>query len=103
MCCSRCKFQNKSNLEYPCLECTNNRATDNFQPMTNADRIRNMSDEELCQFIRCARCDALYGSECEQQPYCKGMLGERCTSVGRMDKGLFKWLKAEVKEGVADE
>jgi hypothetical protein len=58
-----------------------------------------MTDEELTQFIKCARCDAMYGSTCEQQPYCEGMLGKTCTSVGRIDKGLFKWLQAEVKEG----
>ncbi len=73
------------------------------KPMTNADRIRNMSDEELAQFIKCARCDAMYGSTCEQQPYCEGMLGKTCNAVERIDKGLLQWLQAEVKEGVTDE
>ena len=49
--CSRCKFQNKSKLELPCLECTQNRAMDYFKPMTNADRIRMMSDEELARYL----------------------------------------------------
>ena len=48
--CSRCKFQNRSKLELPCLECTHNRAIDYFMPMTNADRIRNMTDEELAEY-----------------------------------------------------
>lgn len=97
--CGICKFQNKSKLELPCLECTSNRAMDYFKPMTNADRIRNMTDEELSQFIKCARCDAMYGSTCEQQPYCEGMLGKKCNAVEKIDKGLLKWLQAEVKEG----
>ena len=49
--CSICKFQNKSKLELPCLECTSNRAMDYFKPMTNADRIRNFSDEELAEWL----------------------------------------------------
>lgn len=72
--CDNCGNQGKSMFDYPCFECTHNRATDHWKPMSNADRIRNMSDEELAIFINSARCDALYGSECEQ-PYCEGMCG----------------------------
>ena len=49
--CGICKFQNTSRLELPCLECTSNRAIDYFKPMTNADRIRNMTDSELAEFL----------------------------------------------------
>ena len=51
MSCSRCKHQNISKTEMPCLECTQNRAIDYFKPMTNADRIRNMDDIELAKFL----------------------------------------------------
>ena len=49
--CDVCKHQNRSKREKPCLECTKNRAINNFEPMTNADRIRNMTDEELAEFL----------------------------------------------------
>ena len=96
--CDKCKHDNKEPNVFPCVECSHNRAVDHYEPMTNADRIRNMTDEELTQFIKCARCDALYGSTCEQQPYCEGMLGKTCNAVERIDKGLLEWLQAEVKE-----
>ena len=69
-----------------------------YEPKTNADRIRNMTDEELAIFINSARCDALYGSECEQ-PYCEGMCGNSCNDEKHIDKHLLQWLQAEVEEG----
>ena len=82
--CSRCKFQNKSKLELPCLECTQNRATDHWKPMTNADRIRNMSDEELAKFIcKISLCKPLY---CPAYREC--MESNGC---------MLKWLQAEVE------
>ena len=49
--------------------------------MTNADRIRSMSDEELKKFI----CSMF---KCE---FCDFELGERC--------GLLNWLQQPAKEG----
>ena len=49
--CHKCKYGNKQPTDYPCLECEHNRAIDHYEPMTNADRIRNMTDEELAQYI----------------------------------------------------
>ena len=61
------------------------------EPMTNADRIRNMTDEELAEFFKnhfsCAFCD-VRTSTCGDDD-CKEM--------------MLKWLQAEVKEGNSHE
>jgi hypothetical protein len=60
-----------------------------FEPITNADRIRAMSDEELAKFI-CEWCNCVPG-------YCPGV--EMCTpSLGKAN-GLVKWLQQPAEEG----
>ena len=55
--CETCKHQNKPAYVEPCKGCKHN-ATDNYQPITRADRIRSMTDEELARMISLqARCD----------------------------------------------
>lgn len=57
------------------------------QPMTNADRIRAMSDEELAEFIgHHSLCDRIQGEStwCEEHAVC-----ENC---------LTEWLQQPVKE-----
>ena len=95
--CMKCKHTNKTENDYPCNQCKHCiDVKDHYKPMTNADRIRNMSDEELAIFINSARCDAMYGSECEQ-PYCEGMCGNSCNDEKHIDKHLLQWLQAEAK------
>ena len=54
-------------------------------PMTNADRIRAMSDEEMAEFIMgTINCD---GYECGECPFC-----------GPVEK-ILDWLQQPVKEG----
>lgn len=79
MTCATCRHSNKSMVESPCLECTNNRATNNYQPMTNGDKIRQASDEDLAMLIMC--------------PY--GASGEDCE--GSCMECTLKWLR-EVAE-----
>lgn len=74
--CETCKHTRKSPFEEPCKNCTHN-ATDNYEPMTNADRIRNMTDEELVKFI-------YYTAE-DLEDYSKNE--------------LIEWLQSEVEEG----
>jgi len=50
--CATCRFSNKGQNEMPCVECSK-RYQNNYTPMTNADRIRQMTDEELTELIRC--------------------------------------------------
>lgn len=47
--CDSCKNASTSPTYYPCCDCDSDR--NKYQPMTNADRIRNMTDEELAEFF----------------------------------------------------
>jgi hypothetical protein len=58
-----------------------------FEPQTNADRIRSMSDEELAEFF--AR-----RSPCNY--YCN-YKDISCMGIG-CKQGILEWLKSEVKE-----
>lgn len=61
-----------------------------FWEKTNADRIRAMSDEELCEFL-------------SQYKFCDMCVEgcDNCTYNGDCDKRLLEWLKqpAEVDNG----
>ena len=68
----------------PDVEC--DRECDKYKPMTNADRIRNMSDEELV--------DILLLDE-----YCSEIVTKRGKCLPFCSVCLLEWLQAEVKEG----
>jgi hypothetical protein len=62
-------------------------AKEALQPKTNADRIRAMSDEELCEFLGEYKfCDI-----CEEG--C-----DACQYSGDCDKRLLDWLKQPAEE-----
>ena len=82
--CDNCKYAHKEPTEMPCLECVHNRAVDNYEPQTNADRIRNMSDEELAEFIE----------QCEACGYNDGSITP-IKDGGHMN--MLEWLQAEVE------
>lgn len=50
--CKTCKYRYKDGSEESCAHCTKN-AVDNYEPMTNGDYIRLLSDTELAQIIMC--------------------------------------------------
>lgn len=94
--CEKCTYDSKRTDEYPCNECVHGASVkEHFKPMTNADRIRNMSDEELAEFLlevnstiqHCMIYDCKY--EDEREGLCKDC--------------FLEWLQAEVKEGGEDE
>ena len=85
--CNNCKYDSKESNEFPCVECSHNRVVDYYEPKTNADRIRNMSDEELATVIMCP----MDMHECDV--HC---VEERGTCI----ECTLEWLQAEVKEGV---
>ena len=87
--CDNCGNQGKSMFDYPCFECTHNRAKDHWKPMTNADKIRNMSDEELADILF-DDCTIKMGLETCKYLDCDGHDCKKC---------VFEWLQAEVKEG----
>lgn len=77
-CKADCALRGEENLK----ECTGH------IPMTNADRIRSMTDEELsvflCEHFKC------YSNSCPGIGLCK-------TNEGKAN-GLLKWLQKQVKE-----
>ena len=48
--CKLCKYEHCSPESKECQGCKQN-AVDKYTRMTNADRIRSMSDEELAEFL----------------------------------------------------
>ena len=94
--CHKCKYGNNQPTEYPCLECEHNRAVDNYEPMTNADAIRNMTDGELADFL--VRVNGAYAKDCMVGiEVCKYEYDD-CADMDCVDCFL-EWLQAEVKEG----
>lgn len=105
--CNKCKYDSKESNEFPCVECSHNRVVDYYEPKTNADRIRNFSDEDLAEFldkslnndredcdpIGCFGC-AYYGTHHQDKDSEFYECGD-CEFEG----GLLEWLQAEVKEG----
>ena len=88
--CSRCKHQDKREHEEPCVGCVHN-AVENFEPMTNADRIRNMTDEELAEFLS----DITYYCRGRQDRYrCHECSLQKCGACNEICIG--EWLKSEV-------
>lgn len=61
--------------------CSQN-SIDKYTKMTNADRIRSMTDEELAKIVDCA---------------CAG-LGEYCRGEGGCDKCMLRWLRSEAED-----
>ena len=77
--CKGCKNEHCSADSKECQGCKQN-AVDKYTRMTNADRIRAMSDEELADFIEMKQFFALANN---------GTDGEEHT---------LKWLQSEVEE-----
>jgi hypothetical protein len=49
--CDNCKHHFKLENEFPCVKCKHNYA-DMYEPATNADILREMTDEERLRFVR---------------------------------------------------
>ena len=69
---------------------------DRTEPMTNADRIRAMSDEEITEFV-CRNgintlCDIICGGECNAIASFKKSGDEACKEI------VMNWLEQPVKE-----
>ena len=58
-----------------------------YEPYTNADRIRAMSDDELAEFLY----------DCEFLHICKEGCGE-CHYNGECEKRIAEWLKQPAEE-----
>lgn len=96
--CKLCKYENCSIESKECVGCKQN-AVDKYTRMTNADRIRSMSDEELAEFmankggyIACSQCD-FFNRDKEK---CESPSGWLCTK-GYAEALIHKWLQSEVE------
>lgn len=77
--CKGCAYVSRGEHEAPCIKCAQN-ASDNYRRMTNADRIRSMSDEELEEFLIHVE-----------------TMGYNDSSVsGKLE--MIEWLQSEVEE-----
>ena len=66
---------------------------DEVKKHTNADRIRNMSDEELAEFLTGDALNIINCCDCDEPE------SEYGSCIGDCKNPWLKWLKAEAKEG----
>lgn len=70
------------------------------KPMTNYERIRNMSIEEMAEAMNKSADDGLYNLSC--QKYCAYTTNKRCNKFnndgrGGCTDGIKQWLESEVE------
>lgn len=85
--CDACRFKEYGINDYPCSECD---ATNNmFKPkaITNADKIRAMTDEELAEFLNTLFIEGQIEAIHEQYP----------DSVFNRKDDSLKWLQSEAE------
>lgn len=82
--CGTCIIQRQKPI------CNSCRGHQFYKPMSNADKIRKMNDEELAEFMEnfdktggCDMCSAAY--------QCK------CNGISKCKDGYLGWLQSEVK------
>lgn len=83
--CVGCMYDKEPCESGYCLGCKQN-AIDKYKRMTNADRIRKMTNEELADFIESIDCP----------PCCSRSIGDEY--VGYTTEDLLEWLESEVRE-----
>ena len=77
--CGKCKIQRSKPI------CNSCRGYNKFIPMTQADRIRSFSDEELAMNMMCPNENGLGEVECDKRDNCN------CYEC------LLKWLQSEAE------
>ena len=77
-----CQHNSNSRDDEPCCRCDSRQ--------TNADRIRNMSDEELADFLSNLTSQCESNTSCNQ--HCYGCYEEYCNS-----EKCLKWLQSEAE------
>lgn len=86
--CKGCKYE-KCNMESKeCSGCKQN-AVDKYTRMTQADRIRSMSDEELAKFIEQISIDSMDTISFGTKDY---------KEIWEHKETALKWLQSEVEE-----
>lgn len=87
--CETCTHKDLPSFSETCLEC--GIAMRNYKPITNADRIRAMSDEELDKFLGEVQWDVAN--------YCGGVTQKQEYPVPEQRGVWLDWLKQEAEEG----
>lgn len=83
--CKGCKYEYETPHSEHCQYCTHN-AIDKYTRRTNADKIRNMTDEELAMNMMCPNENGLAEIECNKSDSCN------CYEC------LLHWLQSEAEE-----
>ena len=86
--CKGCAYVSRGEHEIPCVKCAQN-ASDNYKRMTNADRIRSMSDEELAEFIEQISADSMDTISFGTKDY---------EEIWEHKETALKWLQSEAEE-----
>lgn len=95
MSCETCKYTNEDGNGTHCRGCIHN-AEDHYKPITNAGRIRNMTDEELADLLEKIALHTCTVLDCIQKEEKKG-------HITYCEECFLEWLQAEVKEGAENE
>lgn len=85
--CRNCAHAKKRTNQLPCRRCFK---AEHWEPMTNAQRIRSMTDEELAEFL--APSFTCYA--CPSRALCDKSEGKDCNQV------FLWWLKQPYEEGL---
>ena len=73
--CKGCKYENCSPENKECMGCKQN-AVDKYKRMTQADRIRSFSDDELAEWFSTVTDDVLRGSTWSKDGWMKYLQSE---------------------------
>ena len=93
--CKLCKYESFSAESKECLGCKQN-AVDKYKKMTQGDRIRAMSDEELAEWIH--NITQYYDEEQEPTVSIYDLDTKKDTELHDIYGDLLKWLQSEVEE-----
>lgn len=85
--CQICKYAGTPSYKSPCSECKGFSQYEYKKPMSNADRIRAMSDEELADVIMCPMEISCISDLCEKN------LSYTCVECS------LQWLREPAEEG----
>lgn len=88
--CKLCKYENCSIESKECVGCKQN-AVDKYTRMTNADRIRSFSDEELAELLDSVDNGGIRALDVDYP--C-----DECTQKTKCNECFIEWLQSEVEE-----
>ena len=86
--CKLCKYENCSMKSKECMGCKQN-SVDKYKRMTQADRIRSFSDDELAEFIEQVSTDSMETISFGTKEY---------EEIWEHKETALQWLQSEVEE-----